>query len=736
MIDSQWFSLQQSPWTLAFSVVLVAATAWFSYITIRRNGFAKATVCLEFLRVVLVLMITLTLNQPEWKQRFRPDEQPVLAILWDDSFSMDTIDVKDAKKERGEAVSRAQWVEDHIRNSEIWKSLPIDTVIESFSSNLKNPKTGSDLDSALKKSLENHKNLRGVVLVSDGSWNTGVSPGSAALVLRTKKVPVFSVVVGGDQSLPDVEVISLDAAVTAQVNKPLRIPFSIGSTLGRRKPVSATISTSMGEEFPINVELPAQGKVQDVFVWNPNRVGDYTITLSVPIDSEEVNAKNNSISVPVTVQEKPLRVLMVESFPRWEYRYMRNALMRDPGVEVNSVLFHPRLPGVGGGKGYLEEFPKTLKELKKYDVIFLGDVGVGSGQLTIEDCQNIKGMVRDQKSGLILMPGFRGKQLTLLETELEELFPIQFDLGQPKGRGYRIPSKFELTEFGRKSLLTKLADTSGRSAEIWRTLPGFQWCSSVLRAKAGTQILAVHQSDRSENGVRIPLLVTKTYGRGKILFMGTDGAWRWREGVEDKYHYRFWGQVARWMAYQRQMADADGIMLSYSPGRPKVGATLTLDANVEGPGGDPLQSGTVNVTITSPSKTVETIRLVPPAGQDTQWGLFSGKFQPKEKGLHRIVVACSETAAAMETTVSVQGGQREQIGKPANGQIMKQIAKKTRGKIVSTDQLDRLFEEIESLPEPEPRIRTVRIWASPIWGGLIIGLLGVFWVGRKLNGKI
>ena len=45
--------------------------------------------------------------------------------------------------------------------------------------------------------------------------------------------------------------------------------------------------------------------------------------------------------------------------------------------------------------------------------------------------------------------------------------------------------------------------------------------------------------------------------------MGTDGAWRWRKGVEDKYHYRFWGQVVRWMAYQRNMAKGETMRLYY-----------------------------------------------------------------------------------------------------------------------------------------------------------------------------
>ena len=175
---------------------------------------------------------------------------------------------------------------------------------------------------------------------------------------------------------------------------------------------------------------------------------------------------------------------------------------------------------MGGGKGYLKEFPQTVDELSAYDVIFLGDVGVGDKQLTVDDCRRIKGLVENQATGLILMPGIRGRQLSLADTELSPLIPILFDTQQPKGWGNRIAAEFQLTESGSQSLLTKLADTPEANEAVWRSLPGFQWYAPVLRAKVGSQVLAVHATESNENG-RVALLVTKTFGSGKLLFMGT-----------------------------------------------------------------------------------------------------------------------------------------------------------------------------------------------------------------------
>ena len=47
---------------------------------------------LELLRLALVIVVALLLNQPEIVQEFRPEEKPSIAVLWDASPSMETRD--------------------------------------------------------------------------------------------------------------------------------------------------------------------------------------------------------------------------------------------------------------------------------------------------------------------------------------------------------------------------------------------------------------------------------------------------------------------------------------------------------------------------------------------------------------------------------------------------------------------------------------------------------------------
>jgi hypothetical protein len=394
------------------------------------------------------------------------------------------------------------------------------------------------------------------------------------------------------------------------------------------------------------------------------------------------------------------------------------------------LLFHPDLENVGGGRGYLEQFPSE-KELFAYDVVFLGDVGIETKQLRPEDCVNIRQLVRSHAGGLVFLPGFRGKQITLQQSALEELYPVVLATAQMKGHGSARPARFSLTELGRRSLLTRLEQDDNENERVWSSLPGFQWYAAAQRAKIGTQVLATHDTDSTSFG-RVPLIATRTVGTGKVLFMGTDGAWRWRKGVEDLYHYRFWGQVVRWMAYQRNMSRGESMRLFYSPDRPEAGNVLALNANVMSRAGDPLRTGTVVVQVLSPSGETDSIRLAP-AGDDS-WGLFTGTFTPTEGGQYQMVTTCAETGSRLETTIAVQGGEKETIGQPARIEVLKEIAQVTRGELASIADIQRLVDRIAAMPEPAPIIRRFRLWSHPGWGCLIVVLLGAFWTSRKLAG--
>jgi hypothetical protein len=723
-------------WTAGLSVALVLAVAAVAFLTWRRSGFAWGTGLVELVRTLIALLVAALLNQPEWVKEFRPQEKPVVAVLVDGSRSMDTQDVirsgpggpAVAAQTRREAVAP-------LLESDFWRSLEerYEIRIETFS--VWPEATGSDLAGPLAATLERQAGLRGVVLASDGDWNEGLAPLGAAQRLRLAQVPVFAVPVGSQTKLPDLELVSLDCPTVGVAGKPVRVPFAIASSLATERVVPVTLATSAGETIRKDVRLPPMATVNDWFYWSPPVQGDYTLTVTVPLQEGELLPDNNSRTAPITIRDEQLKVLVVESTPRWEYRYLRNALSRDPGVEVSCLLFQPGLSKRGGGtRDYITAFPSGLDELSRYDVVFLGDVGVGPGSLTAEDCRLLKGLVEYQASGLVFMPGWQGEQASLVGTDLEDLCPVIIDPLQAEGSSSDGPRRLVLTEAGRKSLLTKLADAANENVAVWESLPGVQWYGPVLRAKAGSEVLAVHEDAANEFG-RIPLLVTRTFGAGKVLYMATDGAWRWRKGVEDKYHYRFWGQVVRWMAYRRNMAKGERISFSFAPEQPEMGQSLAFDARVATASGEPLSQGEVSARVTAPSGKVETVRFLPPAGEG-EWGVFAAAFTPAEPGRHEVSLGCRETGDTLAASFFVQGTAAEGIGGVARPEVLAEIAQVTRGRVVPAEEAAGLLAALADLPDPPPEVRRLQLWCHPLVAAGLVGLLGLFWVGRKRQGLV
>ena len=319
MSASRSLTFLGTPWSVGLSIMAVLATAVFCFIAWRRSGYRTSMGCLELLRLSLVGLVAILLNQPEWIEEFRPEEKPAIAVLWDASASMDTRDALVGGAEaigqvpvtRAEAISR-------LAQDSTWQKLRarMNVVIQPFSE--PKPGHGTDLNDPLVRAPQRIQNLRGVVLASDGDWNEGQPPVLAASKLRMKGVPVFAVPVGSPSRLPDVELLSLDAPTFGVAGKAVRIPFTIDSAMPRAYTTTVTLRTSDGDEVTKEVRVEPMGRTTDEVTWKPKGTGEFTLNLSVPKHADELLVDNNTLKAPIAIREEKLRVLVVESYPRWE----------------------------------------------------------------------------------------------------------------------------------------------------------------------------------------------------------------------------------------------------------------------------------------------------------------------------------------------------------------------------------------------------------------------------------
>ena len=735
---SNW-SLTAPTFSILISIGVILLSGWLGWGIWNRNGRRRNIAILEVLRTIAVTLLAFTLLEPEFIRRIIRTEQPQISILNDHSESMLTRDIVSTN----EIISRKKWL-DNQNKREFWKELEDNSDvlvdINSFASptnsaltnNLTNSEEiGTDLNSILSAEIDQKKNLKAVLLLSDGDWNLGPSPISAATRYRDKEIPIYSIVTGQDQPIADLSMEDISAPAYGLFGEQISIPYTIQSHLPRD--VSTEIRLMNGKELLASkkISLPAKNRFRDSIMWYPSEIGEFDLRLEFPVEQDEELKDNNSAKFNIGVRVVKLNVLVVDSQPRWEYRFLRNALARDPGVDLNCVLLHPKI-SPGGGRDYLSSFPGSREMLSRYDVIFIGDVGVGENQLSKKDAELIRGLVEQQGSGLVFMPGRRGNQISLMNSELRELMPVVLNQDKPKGIGMNNESMLTLSTLGRRHLLTRFDADEITNDQIWKMLPGFYWSTAVTKSRPGTEVLAVHSELRNQFG-RIPLLAIRNAGLGKVLFMGTDSAWRWRRGVEDKFHYRFWSQVARWMAHKRHLAEKEGIRLSFSPETPKVGDRIFLQATVLDKAGFPLENGDVKGEFLYPKSGEETLKLNEIEGG---WGVYSTEFSAKEGGDYKIKIEAPDHDRKLETKIIVSMPKREKLGRPVNRPILNEIASITGGESANIDDLEEIIKKIAVLPEPKPvELRTL-LWSNPWWGGFILLLLITYWTGRKLVGLV
>ena len=149
--------------------------------------------------------------------------------------------------------------------------------------------------------------------------------------------------------------------------------------------------------------------------------------------------------------------------------------------------------------------------------------------------------------------------------------------------------------------------------------------------------------------------------------------------------------------------------------------------------GFPAEDGPVTVSITSPSGRAEHLRF---SAVEGGWGVFKSQFKPSEAGRYKVVLDAPKQNRKLDTELVVQQRTLEEIGKPINRSVLAEISAISGGGSALLSGLEQIVQQISVAPEPRELEKRIRIWSSPWWGGLILVLLSIYWVGRKAAGML
>ena len=216
-----------------------------------------------------------------------------------------------------------------------------------------------------------------IILLTDGVNTDGESLADAARYARRKGVPLFTVGLGSEQPLRDLELADLLVDDVVFVDDVVNFEFKLtghglaGKTVEvvlREKDsnvVLARMKATIGDDGkPQHLHLP----------YRPTEVGEFEYVVEVEHLPDEAQPDNNSQLRLVSVRKEQIKVLLVQGYPNFEFRYLKHMLERDSTIELKTVLQEADLEYAELDETALRVFPVRREELFAFDVVIFGDV--------------------------------------------------------------------------------------------------------------------------------------------------------------------------------------------------------------------------------------------------------------------------------------------------------------------------------------------------------------------------
>ena len=603
----------------------------------------------------------------------------------------------------------------------------------------------TNLATALKTtaSVEEKQERGAIVLFSDGQHNEGESPVEVAKILAGRGIPIYTVGFGSQVRPRDLAVVKVEGPesvffedriqgqITLKDDLPPGLPFTVMVQDGDKVLWQQQLVSDGSNVRKVPFSFPISESVQERLKNKSAGTEIAAVALELKVSASAVQGdsepSNNTGSLRVRALTQKRRILLLDGRSRWETRYLRNMFERDEQWQINTVIAGATAGERGFPRGEKDgQFPNDLALLLPYDLIIFGEIA--RADFKDEELTWIHDFVASRGGAIIFIDGARQRFKEYAGTPLAPLFPVEW-----KGADVRDGiTKLTLTE--RASTLAPFALSAERSQniEVWGTLHPPHWLSGAT-ALPGAETLVQAEA----GGQKIPAVIYRPFGAGKVLYQAFDDSWRWRYEVADQHHVRYWNQIANWLAelpfaVRDKLISLDAGALTYRPGD-----AADIRVRLRDGEGRPVTNAAVDAVLSRDGKRVATIRLSP---DENAGGLFRGRTSGLEPGSYEVAVesaAIAEHDAKARTGFKVEPletGELTQLS--LNEELLRQMSAVTGGEYLREENIDRLADLLAPISEGRVVESDTVLWQSYWWFLPIVLLLTVEWIIRKRVGML
>jgi uncharacterized membrane protein len=715
---------------------------YWSYNRARGKTTLADRLGLMALRSVVVLVVLFCLMRPLLVVTSTVPKQNFLAVLIDDSRSMQLADSDDGT--RSDQVQAAF----DPASSPVIEALAERFQIRTYRfgggvervnglDDMTYAQTATRIGQALDRVREELSSvpLSGIVLVSDGADAPGASLAESLVALRASEIPVYAVGVGGENFDRDIEIVRATAPRSALQGSSLVVDVTLvhRGFGGQKVPLQVEDG---GQIIALEeIELPRDNRPVTARVrFALDEAGARRVRFRVPPQQGERITENNARDALIRVRDGREKILYFEGEPRFEVKFLRRAVAQDENLQL--VLLQRTAEGkflrldVDSGEELVGGFPATREELFQYRALVIGSVE--ASYFTHDQLRMIEEFVSRRGGGLLMLGGRRSfAEGGWAGTPVADALPLML------GEGVRDSMfvgalKVALTREGASHFVTQIGEDEKSSAERWRSVPELTSFNRVGGLKPGATALLSGSGPAYAGGQVV--LAHQRYGRGQALAFTAQDSWMWRMHadvpVEDRMHETFWRQVLRWL-----VSDVpDRVDAVLPPERTEPGQPIRVVARVADKAFNSLNTARVLAEVTTPVGGIVTVPLDWTVARD---GEFAGTYTPEVAGVHEVRIEASSgdesytsALAYFESGVSDAEFFDAQL-RPA---LLRRVAEETGGRYYAVNSLGTLPEDIRYTGKGVTRVEEKDLWDMPILFLLLVGMLGGEWVFRRMRG--
>jgi hypothetical protein len=766
------------PLGIAALVLFVGAVFAFTIYWYERPSANRPTkIVLASIRASLVLIVVLMLYG--WNVQQHRTDRPDLVLVLDDSASMGILDSSDDPASFGELhrrlaslqldkatrlnLAKALLLE---RNGDLLKSLQQryharlflagasarsvsdgDSDVTPMLIKLSAEQQASRLGNCLRDVLEAQRGrpTAGVIMFTDGVTTDGKALSEAAQFARRRSIPLFFVGLGSERPERDLKLADLLTDDVAFVGDMVHFDFKLhvegysGSAVVRLKRNGE--ADALAEE---NMIIDKAGAPQPLRLSHrADQAGEFEYVVEVVPREGEANVENNRLTRKIVIRDENVRVLLVQAYPSFEFRFLKQVLLRELNRDQSSdgkaagfrtVLQEADLEYGESDKTAERTFPVSREELFQYDVLIFGDVN--PSLLSPASMNNIYEFVTVRGGGLIFIAGPRYTPLAYRDTPIAHLLPMNLDTVTVPDVNATISDSFRprLTPLGQASPMMQLADAATANERVWsQQLAPLRWMLSAPDLRPGVRVLAEHPTLRTDRGVALPVITLHFIGAGKVIFHATDETYRWRLRVGDVYFARYWVQTIRYLSRSKLLSGDRTMEMTTDREQYRHTDEIVLRARYLDDRLAPAADDGVMVVIEADTGQRRQVTLHRHAAGR---GLFEGSAGSLPEGRYRAWIAAPMARSAptlAQFTVVAPAGELAQV--QLDAAELREAAKISLGRYYTSATAGKLLSDLP--PGREVRIEALParpIWNAPIVASVFVALIAVEWLIRKRAG--